>query len=151
MPDGLWVALQAAKEARQKEMAPRERDYEAEQRQRVAEVRAKEEAEGDHNAVRQCNEPKLDFRFDEEERPGFVVLDVGVPKHLDSSLIDVDVHPAWASIVIKGKVLRLRVSHDLACHRPPPVRWGPPSPCPHCLALAAARGGQGRRDQGTAE
>jgi protein TilB len=28
-------------------------------------------------------------------------------RHLDSSLIDVDVHPHYISIVIKGKVLRL--------------------------------------------
>lgn len=90
-------------------MAPRERDYETEQAERVAEVRAREEEGGDANAIRQCNEAKLDFRFDEETKPGCVMLDVSVPKHLDSSLIDVDVHPGWASIVIKSKVLRLRV------------------------------------------
>jgi hypothetical protein len=31
-------------------------------------------------------------------------LQVFVPRHLDSSLIDVDVHPTYVSIVIKTKV-----------------------------------------------
>lgn len=64
--------------------------------------------------IRQCNEAKLDFRF-HETRPsstaggvggggGEIVLEVSVPKHLDSSLIDVDVHPHYVSVVIKGKV-----------------------------------------------
>jgi protein TilB len=59
--------------------------------------------------VRQCNEGKWSFAFDEESRPGFVLLDVGVQRHLDSSLIDVDVHPKWISVIIKSKLLRLQV------------------------------------------
>jgi hypothetical protein len=33
-----------------------------------------------------------------------VVLEVRVQKYLDSSLIDVDVHPTYVSMVIKSKV-----------------------------------------------
>jgi len=58
--------------------------------------------------VKQKNEGGWEFRWDEESRPGFIVLEVAVAKHLDSSLIDVDVHPSYVSIVIKAKVLRLR-------------------------------------------
>lgn len=36
---------------------------------------------------------------------GDIVLEVAVPKHLDSSLIDLDVHPHYVSVVIKGKVI----------------------------------------------
>lgn len=91
----------------------------------------KREAEG---AIRQCNEGKLEFRFEEtraggsspeggmgrdggqtghggraagggsSSSSGDIVLDVAVPKYLDSSLIDLDVHPHYVSIVIKGKV-----------------------------------------------
>jgi protein TilB len=42
-----------------------------------------------------------------------VLLDVSVPKHLDSSLIDVDVHPNYVSVVIKGKVLRLTLPAEV--------------------------------------
>lgn len=31
------------------------------------------------------------------------------PKHLDSSLIDVDVHPTYLSVIVKNKLLRLRL------------------------------------------
>lgn len=54
------------------------------------------------------------FRFEETqaslvpeeggERGGEIVLEVSVPRYLDSSLIDVDVHPHYLSVVIKGKV-----------------------------------------------
>ncbi|CAN0372949.1 unnamed protein product, partial [Phaeothamnion confervicola] len=50
---------------------------------------------------------KWEFRFDEGSRPGHLLLDVGVARHLDSSLIDLDVHPTYVSVVVKGKVLRL--------------------------------------------
>jgi len=36
-----------------------------------------------------------------------VVLDIAVQKHLSSTLIDVDVHPDYVSVVVKSKVLRL--------------------------------------------
>ncbi|CAN0547679.1 unnamed protein product, partial [Laminaria digitata] len=94
-------------------------------------ARARErESEG---IIRQCNEGKLAFRF--EETPcsgspltpgedgstrcggggggggqgrggGNIVLEVSVPRYLDSSLIDLDVHPHYVSVVIKGKVTK---------------------------------------------
>lgn len=36
-----------------------------------------------------------------------------VPKHMDSSLIDVDVHPTYVSVIIKSKVLRLRLPCEI--------------------------------------
>jgi hypothetical protein len=51
-----------------------------------------------------------------------LVLNLPVPRHLDSSLIDVDVHPTYVSIIIKGKTLRLRTlcevkADDSKCQR----------------------------------
>ncbi|KAE9356781.1 hypothetical protein PF008_g3447 [Phytophthora fragariae] len=37
-----------------------------------------------------------------------VILEVDLPRFLDSSLVDVDVHPSYVSIVAKNKVLRLK-------------------------------------------
>ncbi|CAM9993991.1 unnamed protein product, partial [Hapterophycus canaliculatus] len=96
------------KEDRQRENLPRDRNFEGEQAAAVERAR-KREAEG---TIRQCNEGKLEFRFEETQPAarsggsGDIVLEVGVPKHLDSSLIDVDVHPHYVSVVIKGKVSR---------------------------------------------
>lgn len=61
--------------------------------------------------IKQRNEGGWDFFWDEESRPGFVILDVHVAKHLDSSLMDVDVHPNYISIVIKSKVVLM--AHDV--------------------------------------
>jgi hypothetical protein len=54
--------------------------------------------------VRQKNEGNFVFSWDEEGTPGSIVLEVRLPKHMDSSLIDVDVHPTYVSVVVKGKV-----------------------------------------------
>ena len=40
-------------------------------------------------------------------------MDVAVQKHLSSSLVDVDIHPTYVSIVIKSKVLRLRLPAEV--------------------------------------
>lgn len=78
--------------------------------------------------VKQKNEGGWEFRWDEESKPGFVILDVAVQKHLDSSLIDVDVHPTYVSVVIKSKLLRLRLpaevrASDSKCQRSKTTGW----------------------------
>lgn len=54
--------------------------------------------------IKQKNEGGWEFYWDEESRPGFVILEVKVARFLDSSLIDVDVHPGYVSMIIKSKV-----------------------------------------------
>ncbi|CAM9674449.1 unnamed protein product [Scytosiphon promiscuus] len=97
------------KEDRQRENLPRDRNFDAEQVSKWPGWRGgmarQRESEG---TIRQCNEGKLEFRFEETHSAAFsslaggggsrrsgdggdIVLEVGVPKHLDSSLIDVDV------------------------------------------------------------
>lgn len=57
-----------------------------------------------HSEIKQKNEGGWEFLWDEESKPGYVILEVKVAKFLDSSLIDVDVHPTYVSVVIKSKV-----------------------------------------------
>lgn len=101
------LAEQKAEKARQdKANTPHvkgEVDHEEDQKAAIDRARRREER-GD---IRQCNEGKWQFQFDEESQPGSVLLRIPLPKFLSSSLIDVDVHPAYVSVVIKGKVLRL--------------------------------------------
>lgn len=92
---------------REAENQPKKRNFEKEHKDAVEKARARERAEGGKE-VMQCNEAKLDFNFDEYVKPGSVVLTVGVPRYLDSSMLDVDCHPAFVSIIIKNKTLRLR-------------------------------------------
>ena len=100
------------KDKREKENQPKwrgEKEFEAEQKASVEKAREREE----RGQIRQCNEGKWRFRFDEESKPGHVLLDLSVQKHLSSSLIDVDVHPSYISVVIKSKVLRLILPADV--------------------------------------
>lgn len=96
----------AAKSKEEKANVPRvkgEADYEEDQQAAIDQARRREE----RGNIKQCNEGRWQFRFDEESRPGSVLLSVPVAKFLSSTLIDVDVHPTYVSVVIKGKVLRL--------------------------------------------
>jgi protein TilB len=94
------------KEERDNANKPRERNYEKEQKEAVEAIRAKEEEES--GVIKQKNEGNWEFLWDEDSRPGSLILELPLPRHLDSSLIDVDVHPGYVSIIIKSKTLRLR-------------------------------------------
>lgn len=63
--------------------------------------------------LKQKNEGGWEFYWDEESKPGHIILEVKIAKFLDSSLIDVDVHPTYVSMVIKSKVLRLRLPSEV--------------------------------------
>lgn len=72
--------------------------------------------------IRQKNEPGVEFFWDEEIKNDYIALRINLPKHLDSSLIDVDVNPTYISIVIKSKLLKLRLpcevkSSESSCKR----------------------------------
>jgi protein TilB len=58
---------------------------------------------------KQRNMGKWDFFITESGgvRGEDVVLDLTLPKFLDTSLLDVDVHPLWVQVLIKGKMLLL--------------------------------------------
>lgn len=86
---------------------PKDRDYEKEQAAAVEEIRRKEEESGERE-VKQKNEGGWDFSWDEDSKPGMLILSIPVARHLDSSLIDVDVHPTYVSVIIKSKTLRLK-------------------------------------------
>ncbi|CAK4071219.1 unnamed protein product [Aphanomyces euteiches] len=98
-------------EARKRANLPKERDYELEHKEAVEKAR-RMETEG---TIRQCNEGKYIFRMDEETKPGYILLEVDVPRFLDSSLIDIDVHPTYVTILIKNKMLRLRFPEEVKC------------------------------------
>lgn len=100
------------KEIREKANHPKERDYEKEQKEAVEVLRRKEEETGERE-IKQKNEGGWDFQWDEESKQGYVILEVHVAKFLDSSLIDVDVHPTFVSIIIKTKTLRLRLPAEV--------------------------------------
>ena len=59
--------------------------------------------------VRQCNQGGYEYQFYEKNEKGrqIIVLEVNVPKYLDTSKIDVDLNPTYVRMTIKGKILQL--------------------------------------------
>ncbi|XP_076156182.1 dynein axonemal assembly factor 11 [Alosa pseudoharengus] len=53
------------------------------------------------------NEPKLDFTLTEDEENNSLQLDLHVYRHLDTSLMEVDVQPTCLRVTVKGKVFQL--------------------------------------------
>lgn len=91
------------KEKRARDMAPERRDYKAEQATSVAAIRGREAAGG----TRQCNEGRWEFRLEDDDGGGNTVVRLALSRYMDTSLIDVDVQPAYISVIIKSKVFRL--------------------------------------------
>ena len=122
-----------------------EKEWEEEHRETVRRVREREErdaaktrSEGedsspeskgeegivrsDDGGIKQCNQGKYQFWFEDESdkengRDGLLIMRVALPKHLSTSLVDVDVHPTYVSVVIKSKVLRVRLPVEVASDR----------------------------------
>ncbi|KAM9459750.1 dynein axonemal assembly factor 11 isoform 4-T4 [Salvelinus alpinus] len=58
-----------------------------------------------HGRVMNVNEPKLDFKLTEDGDNNTIVLDLEVYRHMDTSLMDVDVQPTYARVTVKGKLV----------------------------------------------
>ncbi|XP_038143599.1 protein tilB homolog isoform X2 [Cyprinodon tularosa] len=57
--------------------------------------------------VMNVNEPRLAFSLTEDEDANTVVLDLAVYRHMDTSLLDVDVQPTYARVCVKGKIFQV--------------------------------------------
>ncbi|XP_074799925.1 dynein axonemal assembly factor 11 isoform X3 [Natator depressus] len=57
--------------------------------------------------VLNMNEPKLHFFLKDDEENNQFILDLAVYRHLDSSLIDVDVQPTYLRVMVKDKPFQL--------------------------------------------
>ncbi|KAJ8397385.1 hypothetical protein AAFF_G00439340 [Aldrovandia affinis] len=57
--------------------------------------------------VLNVNEPKLEFCLSEDEENNNVILDLEVYRHMDTSLLDVDVQPTYIRVTVKGKTFQL--------------------------------------------
>ncbi|KAJ0181966.1 hypothetical protein K1T71_002688 [Dendrolimus kikuchii] len=58
------------------------------------------------------NQPKIDFKFSETD-PNMYVLDLAIYKHMDTSLLDVNVEPNYVRVLIKGKIFQLHLPEEV--------------------------------------
>ncbi|CAG9315170.1 LRRC6 [Blepharisma stoltei] len=60
--------------------------------------------------IRQCNQGNYDYEFYEKHDGGvqYIVLDIKVPRYLETSQIGLDLNPNYVRLDIKGKITQLR-------------------------------------------
>lgn len=58
------------------------------------------------------NQAKIDFMFNDTERDKYI-LDLGIYRHLDTSLVDVDVQPNYVRVKIKEKLFQLHLPQEV--------------------------------------
>ncbi|XP_078073188.1 dynein axonemal assembly factor 11 isoform X3 [Mustelus asterias] len=57
--------------------------------------------------VLNINESKIDFTLTDDEENNQFILDLAVYRHMDTSLLDIDVQPTHVCVMVKGKVFQL--------------------------------------------
>ncbi|XP_002157387.2 dynein axonemal assembly factor 11 isoform X2 [Hydra vulgaris] len=63
------------------------------------------------------NQPQISFKLEDDEENAQYILDVGCYKHLDPSLIDIDLQPSYVRITLKGKVFQLVFDEEVSPDR----------------------------------
>jgi len=58
---------------------------------------------------------KLEFTVTDDEQNNKIIVDVNVPRFLDTSAMDVDIHPRWFQVLVKGKLLLMHTSAEVRC------------------------------------
>jgi protein TilB len=105
-----------------------EKDWQEEHKAVVDKVREREVqdvAAGNklkaNGEIKQCNQGKWKFWFEESGTAkgsnGILTMTISLPKHLSTSLIDVDIHPTYVSVIVKSKILRVILPVDVISDR----------------------------------
>mmetsp|Transcript_89451 Transcript_89451/g.186887 ORF Transcript_89451/g.186887 Transcript_89451/m.186887 type:complete len:428 (+) Transcript_89451:399-1682(+) len=98
------------------EMAAQKEEQARNERRRMGtEAKEPRVVPGVYNArgdLRQCNEGKYDFNFDDTD-PTKLIFELAVPKYLDTSALDVDVNPNYVRVVVKDKVTQLKLPSEV--------------------------------------
>ncbi|XP_075271649.1 dynein axonemal assembly factor 11 isoform X1 [Opisthocomus hoazin] len=63
--------------------------------------------------VLNVNVPKLHFSLNDDEQNNQIILDLAVYRHLDTSLLDVDVQPTYIRVLVKGKPFQLVLPEEV--------------------------------------
>ncbi|XP_069710795.1 dynein axonemal assembly factor 11-like isoform X2 [Phaenicophaeus curvirostris] len=63
--------------------------------------------------VLNVNVPKLNFSLKDDEENNQIILDLAVYRHLDTSLLDVDIQPTYIRVLVKGKPFQLVLPEEV--------------------------------------
>ena len=60
--------------------------------------------------IRQCNEGRFKYTLKQFDEADFTFFCVSVPRHLETSELDVNINPKWVSVRVKTQLLQLKLS-----------------------------------------
>ena len=63
--------------------------------------------------IRQANEGKYEWRFDETQDKVNVIFEIKIPKYLETASIGVDLQPNYVRLDIKGRITQLSIPEDI--------------------------------------
>uniref|UniRef100_T1JDN6 Dynein axonemal assembly factor 11-like CS domain-containing protein n=1 Tax=Strigamia maritima TaxID=126957 RepID=T1JDN6_STRMM len=59
------------------------------------------------------NEAKIDFAITDDEEHNQILLDLAVPRFMDTSLVDIDVQPLYVRAFVKGKAFQITLNEEV--------------------------------------
>ena len=59
--------------------------------------------------IRMCNEGKYQFKMREFDDAETTTFSMAIPKHLDTSFVDVFVDPSFISVRVRGKLTQIKL------------------------------------------
>lgn len=62
---------------------------------------------------KQRNMGRYDFTIKNDTATNSIIVDISLPRYLDTSLLDIDVHPLWFQLLVKGKLLLLHFDEEI--------------------------------------
>jgi protein TilB len=66
--------------------------------------------------IRQCNEGRFKFSLLEYDDPDYTFFSIEVPRHLETSELEVNINPKWVSVLIKKQLTQLRLTEEIIVH-----------------------------------
>ena len=68
---------------------------------------------GKNGQVRQANEGKYEWRFEETQDKTAVIFEIKIPKFMDTSAINCDLQPDYIRLDIKGRITQLSIPEEI--------------------------------------
>ena len=66
--------------------------------------------------IRQCNQGKYKFSLLQFDDPDYTFFSIQVPKHLETTELQVNINPKWLSVRIKKQLTQLKLSEEIIVH-----------------------------------
>lgn len=67
----------------------------------------------DSGNIRQCNQGGYEWSFTETKDKTGLIFEIGVPKFMDTSLLNIDLQPKYVRCDIRGKITQLRIPEEI--------------------------------------